>query len=221
MKSCSRAFLLFLFSCCCTLAQAQRLKELGIKTGIATSYLKMDTSNSGITVKTQNYGGFYMQLFGDVLQERAFSITASAGFYEKGGMENKEIKNNAGRVIGISRIFYPFRYVNLTAEGKLKANIGADHLFPYVIFGPRLDFLVSSPGNLNYMIHTKEIGANLGAGFDYDFPKISVLFEAKRLYTLGASLSSREGTTIKDHTYVISIGLKYLIKPKYTITNKG
>ncbi len=195
--------------------QAQQANEFGIKTGLSSSYLSMDTTGSGQTFDTKKVGGFYIGLFADLYQQDAFSAVASFGFIEKGGYEAQEIKNTSGLVIGQQKIDYVLRYASLAVEGKLKIKLEeVPNLYPYIAVGPRIDYLLSHTTSLDYSISTLIAGANIGFGFDYDFPNVSALIEFRKLYNFSKNLSKQANVTIQDNTFYIAIGLKYPLRKK-------
>lgn len=194
---------------------AQFYPEIGVKTGFTGSRLVLDTIG-GREEETLTKGGFYISGFCELYRNKGFNIMGSLGFVEKGGYSLKDINNAQGRTIGQEKTDYNFKYITFSAYGKLKTQVKEiPRLYPYLIFGPRIDFLQESPGNLNYTFSKNSLGGIVGFGIDYDFEKISAFLEFQKFLNLSQNMVSSGGATIRDKTFLVCIGLKFFIfKPQ-------
>lgn len=195
-----------------TTSLAQHTGTFGIKTGFSGSKLVFDTLGTGLQQTTQTQGGFYIAFFKDIYHNKGFSFLPSLGFIEKGGFNDIDIKNNQGITIKEERVYYHLGYINLSLYGKLSTKLDIPYLYPYLLFGPRIDFLQSHSSNLNYNLRKTEFGGIIGFGIDYDFPKVAVLAEFQRMLNLSPNLSANPTNKLNDKTFVVAIGLKYVLK---------
>ncbi|MBE0637890.1 MAG: hypothetical protein IH598_05170 [Bacteroidales bacterium] len=119
----------------------------------------------------------------DYMDKQYYNLSSNIGMIRKGGKGEVELTNINGDLIGETVTEKPtLDYFSINTTFNLKYRI-KEAVSPFISFGPRLDYLVSSSkifddlkdiDELNYLA----IGMILGGGLKYDYSNLQFGFRA-------------------------------------------
>ncbi len=167
--------ILFAFSS----AQAQFLKSVGIKAGVAVSNIRLtDVKPIGIgfySYSTEYFNGSVVSpsvsLFGDFFNEDSFSIQAELTYLRKGAshamalpVTTAQYPDGTGEVVNVTSEF-SLHYLELALAAKPKLSLGDVALYGYV--GPTAGYLLAV-SNYSWLerYNRFQLGYTIGLGVD-------------------------------------------------------
>ncbi len=205
--------ILLLFSSATSFGQ---LREYGLKLGIIgnAADIVIPTSKNDYTDLYYDYS-VYGQFYTDVYQYDNISIRTGIGFLEKSNIVNESLPYNSGKPdsIYIYREFLT-NYFIWNTDIKLKAKPKENKvLFPYLFFGPSLQFLNKQSPDLSIPLKRVQFYGMVGAGFDYDLKGINLFAEVQRYVNFNGNQSSDPAANYTVKSFVLCVGVKYIPKP--------
>lgn len=208
----------FVFFLLCIKMGAAQVREVGLKTGISNSLIRIssiDNNGNSSAYKTDKGQSFYVQLYTQFYNYQNFSLQGGLGMIEKNSDYQYKIKVpgivdsvNVNSAVETRSFFIEF-------DAKLKLLIPElPKVIPYLLVGPQISFLNKKTNTIPFNITSPIVQGNLGFGADFDFKKIHVFAEYNRLLSLNSNYSEDANYEYQEKTGVFLIGLKFLIKPK-------
>lgn len=214
-----KIFLIATFLTLTCFANGQSLK---IQAGISSSSLDWKLVNGAMKMYEQKITGHSLFIGLDYLQKKYFNLSSNIGIIRKGGEDNHIFSTDpfGMPLVGIKqKATLDYLSVNTTFDLKYPIK---EKLFPFVSFGPRLDYLTSSNSNLNSLKETKELnklsyGINIGAGIKYQFLRVQIGIRGDYLLNLNnisdynvTNSTQVESIQVKDKTFLanLTLGLK-------------
>lgn len=147
--------------------------------------------------------GFYSGLDFEYLDSKYFALSTGIGFYQKGAMDSwtqRALKWN---------IDY------LTFDTKVKVKYDFNNFIPYLIVGPRIDYLLKYSREFDEfarleMLNKIDYGLRYGLGMQYDFGKITLGFAWKNNISFNSIVENDGGYMrppykINDKTMIFNI----------------
>ena len=192
--------------------------------GISSSSLNWKTVDRTEQMHSQKITGYSLFFGLDYLQKKYFNLSSNVGIIRKGG-EDADIfsVDPLGQPLLAQRqkAFLNYLSVNTTLDLKYPVK---EKLFPFVSFGPRIDYLISNNSYFNFLKETKELnklsyGINLGAGIKYQFSRFQIgirgdyLLNFKNIsdYIVTTSFDI-ERRQLKDKTFLANVTFDYKLK---------
>lgn len=205
-------------------AHAQLLKGFGVKVGSNssnTSFAYTVAELQNLEVDTDRRIGVNLAAFAEWINTPAFSIVTQVEYVERGFIQKIKITDEFGELLGIAEATSQLNYVSLPIL--LKLRLPQSKLAPYVIFGPRFDWLVdhvdanfeseiagdfpSSP--FTDFFDTRSWGATMGAGLTpIKFGETALLVEARYNLDLKDSVAL-ETLRAKNNAVEVWLGLAF------------
>lgn len=198
-------------------AQAQFLKNIGIKIGGTVSQQKHEYNYTGTF---RNYDpdsktGFNVGIFGEVLSTPVFSLIGEINYVEKGFQEKlyfAQPQNPNGEGTSTLRKMN-LNYLNFSALAKVR--LQSSIFTPYVLFGPKVDIELNKSCNYSYepeMSDFKKIRFGFKAGIGTGVLLFGINFLAEVMYDkdlgyLYETKTLRISTSAIDFRAGVSIGL--------------
>ncbi len=191
-------------------ANAQLMRSYGVKLGAVAA--NETWTNNGYTWDTKNRWGFTVAAFADVPFFRFFSAQGEMQFTQK-GMDYSVPATTPSRPVGPGeyRTISPtIDYISIPLLAKFKIPSGP--LTPYILIGPRFDFLISSsPDGLDAVVNNfdkMDYGLTVGAGVELDslFP-FGILAEVRYNPNSYDSYQS-DFTTVKNRSIDFLVGVR-------------
>lgn len=195
-----------------------QVRELGVKTGVSNSLIKIKALNSNsqfVDYNTSNGQSLYAQFYAQVFKIDNFSLQAGTGLIEKNSKYNYKIKVSgiADSVTVNTQLETRAFFVELDA--KLKAQIPElPRVIPYIIVGAQYSMLNKQTNTIPFTLAKSQTQGVLGIGADFDINKIHFFVEYNRLLNFNANYSKDSNYQFEERTGLFLIGLKFLIKPK-------
>jgi len=145
-----------------------------------TSFSKLDWELKGVNVDpflTETLIGYSFFAGLDYLDKQYCNLSSSIGMIRKGGKGEAELTNINGDLIEETVTVKPtMDYFSINTTFDLKYRI-KETISPFISFGPRLDYLVSSSKTFDSLKEIDElnnvaIGIILGGGLKYDYSNL-------------------------------------------------
>lgn len=153
-----------------TISNSQIVDRISFNYGITSSDLQwkfeqdpsLPTFNN---LENRNIIGFYSGIDIDYLKSKFFALSTGIGFYQKGA------KYDRGNIADKLDLSY------LTFDTKVKVKYDFNNFTPYLIIGPRIDYLLKFSSAFDEfdrlgMMNRINYGLVYGLGIQYDFGKI-------------------------------------------------
>jgi hypothetical protein len=204
--------------------QAQLLKSYGIKAGVNSSNAAFSLPQDAFEIATQRRTGGHAALFVEWGGSSAFSLVTQVEYAQRGFAEEQEITGENGpEPLGKVRASTRLDYISLPLLLKLQYRKSA--ISPYLIAGPRVDFLVNREagefdfviGNskvtlaseLNEIFDDRDLGGTIGLGFNAQkFLPLPLLVEGRYNFdfTDNGKLPPLQG---KNNSFDLWLGIEF------------
>lgn len=196
-------------------AGAQWLKAYGVKAGINSSDASIKYQNSDFEVKTQKRAGFDAAFFFEWGKSPVLSVITQAEYVQRGFIQEQDEGSPVPK--GILRSSARLDYVSVPVMIKLQ--LPSLMSGPYVVFGPRADFLVNRAGGrftggdlksaLHEVFEDRAFGGTVGLGFDTEkLARLPLLVEARYDF----DFTENSGPTLwraKNKAFDFYLGIKF------------
>lgn len=145
MKIYILTFGLLLFS---FVARSQKISSVSVNYGISHSDLawEYDAANNPYInlglLGSKSITGLYCNVDVESFESKYLALVTGVGFYQKGALDEF---TSEGKVVGS----YKWNLDYFTIDTKLKAKIRFKNLSPYLLVGPRLDYLLRFSSEFN------------------------------------------------------------------------
>ena len=212
-------FLLFLFI---FLGSTLTGQTIYLKTG--PTFSKLTWNNSMINKNTFNKGivGFDAIIGVNYLNFKYLCLSSNIGFIQKGGSQNVIMTNELGDSIATIKEILKLNYLTINTTFNLKIPI-IKFLEPYIVAGPRLDYLIRYKENVVFLKQFEDVGKLskisygilLGCGINCTITKFRLGIAFDYYFNINKQVdfvsSSGVTNTIFDKTYAINalIGYKF------------
>lgn len=189
---------------------AQIIDRISFSSGITSSdlewELEQDPSLPTLNdLDNRKINGFYSGIDFDYLESKFFTLSTGIGFYQKGA---KYDWGNRASKLDLSY---------LTFDTKIKVKYDFNNFTPYLIIGPRIDYLLQFSSafdefNRLGMMNKINYGLRYGLGIQYDFGKIILGFALKNNVSFN-SIVENSGEymnppfKINDKTMILNLDL--------------
>ncbi len=202
-----------------TYASAQ-VKELGVKTGITNSLIKIneyDPNNSGVAKKynTSNGQSFYVQAFAQVYHYKNFSLQGGIGMIEKSSDYTYKVRiGNTSDSAQINTLLET-RSFFLEANTKTKILIPeAPSVIPYFLLGAQYLMQNKQTNTIPFTLQENQIQGVIGVGADIDVKKLHFFIEYNRFLSFNRNYSQDSNYDYFEKSGAFLIGMKFILKPQ-------
>ncbi|MEO8665496.1 MAG: porin family protein [Ignavibacteria bacterium] len=229
-KTLSFLILIFLLMLITVKTSTAQVISYGIKGGLNLS----DISGTKYR-ETKTKTGFNLYAFAEYAAVKIFSVSAEAGYTQKGFETTYEIYEQEDPFYyEVGQVNATLSYIDISVLAKLKIHAGT--VTPYIIAGPSFGILTGEHlssiktennnynlGDLEFFIlnfKTNTFGIKAGAGAEFRFSKLSVLLEARYNADLSVSYERPEfglgvenwntsSSNIKNNVFEFLAGVKF------------
>lgn len=195
-----------------------QVRELGVKTGITNSLIRIKSLNSSsqfVDYNTSNGQSLYTQFYAQIFKVDNFSLQAGTGLIEKNSKYNYKIKVSGIPDSVTVNTQLETRAFFIELDAKLKAQIPElPKIIPYIIVGAQYSMLNKQTSTIPFTLAKSQTQGVIGLGADFDINKIHFFAEYNRLLNFNANYSKDSNYQFEERTGLFLIGLKFLIKPK-------
>lgn len=197
-----------------------QLKELGVKTGITHSLIKInayDPNNSGVYTSYNTKAGqsFYVQAFAQVFHYKNFSIQAGAGMLEKNSGYSYKVRiGNTSDSAEINTIVETRSFFFETTS-KTKVLIPeAPAVIPYLLIGAQYLMQNKQTNTIPFGLQKNRVNGLLGIGADIDVKKLHFFMEYNRFLSFNNNYSTDANYEYFEKSGAFLVGMKFILKPE-------
>ena len=199
--------IILLLSLLCLDAQAQFVKAYGFKFGV--SYADQHFENAGFYKSTTRIPGFQAALFIESFKTSFFSLVANIEFDQQGNSMDLDPIAEYNSVYSYTGLHNRIQYLSMPALAKL--SLAQQKVAPYILIGPRLDYLIRYYSDYHYLddnyskLKKLNLGATAGSGCEFSsLLPISIIAELR--YNLDLLSASNPGNKIRNDSFDLWFG---------------
>ena len=213
--------LLIIYLASTSVLNAQLLRSVGVKSGLAVANQSWLLKAGDLTLDTDWRNGFYGALSLEFSKSKHWSLVTDWGYYTKGNTQN--VPNSTAALPEGDGTFAVFdtRFNYVVFNPMLKWRHETKHFTPYAMLGLRMDYQLSYASDFNFAAIENDFrktlwGATAVAGMEIKRNQMGLLLEAQyqndfsKLIDLPVS-SSNWGVDVKNRAFVFCLGLKYYL----------
>ena len=189
---------------------------MGAKGGLALANQSYKLSAIDHKLETQAIGGAVFTLFAEAFRGPRLSFQFDLGYAGKGSsttthsvtvdhLEGDRIRINEGDPVR-SR----FHYLTLLPQARYR--FGLSGLTPYLLLGPRVDFLLDYSSESEYPLESQNhtvLGLSLGAGLEYPLQKTGLFAEVQYQPDL-SPVSDQDALLINNNILSLTLGIRWI-----------
>ncbi len=159
-------------------ARGQLLKGYGFKAGMVVANQDFDYS-AGFQADTKNRSGLNFGIFAEWLSLPSLSVLTEAHYIQKGHVDEFVQTDEFATPIRIIKFDQRLDYLSIPLLAKV--TLRTKHLLPYLIAGPRFDFLLGyksdTAGEIYRELKDADVGGTIGLGVESTSRPVKVLLE--------------------------------------------
>lgn len=211
----SHILALALSICTCGL-YAQLPYTFGLKGGLALANQSYRITPIDYKLETRALAGPALAVFAEAFRGNHFSFQADVGFVSKGSstttqsvtvnhLDNDRITIQEGEAV-TSR----FTYLSVVPMARYRWDL--ERLTPYLLLGPRVDFLLKyTPGSEYYLETQNEtlLGLSCGTGLEYRLQHLGLFTELQYLPDLSPVIR-QDPLLINNNALTLTLGIRWI-----------
>ena len=199
------------------LVKAQTPASYGMKVGVSVANQSWKYTNLDYTLDTEPDGGLAAAFFVEVFKGEHFSFQLDLAYLEKGSTTTTEsitinhLDNNSLEVNEGDVKTSDFSYISISALARYRFDL--EHLIPYFLLGPRLDFLVNYVSDSEYPLGDQNgtiLGLTLGTGLEYQLKQFQLFAEIQFQPDL-SPVTNEEPLLINNNALSLTIGIRRIV----------
>lgn len=203
--------LVVLLLICSSVVQGEMLKGFGFKTGLAIANQSFDYTVPVFGLDMKNRIGFDFGGIVEWFNLPYLSVLTEAHYIQKGmKSEVEKVSYSHGGEIGT--ITYDYRVDYLSVSALVKFTLEGKLISPYLITGPRFDFLLgnNTDGNDELYDNFKStvLGGDVGIGAEFDVVDLgTILSEFRYSYDFSKAYKN-DFLQVKNRSFQILLGFR-------------
>ncbi len=212
---------LLLFGCLAALSSplnAQALKSVGIKSGVAFSNQSWDYQSLGLKFQYDYRRSLPASLQAEWALGSKLSLLTELGYLQKGYQRQMAVFS-IQEPDGTGEIWTNARFNNLYFSPQLQFNQALGAFTAYAFAGPRVDYLLSYESYSNLWLLESEFeglrfGLNYGLGLQYNFKRFGISADFTHFYDLQPLINieagnGNAGLEVRNQVFALRFGLHY------------
>lgn len=190
--------------------------SFGLKGGIALANQSHKITSIDYKLNTDPVMGPALALFVETFKGKRFSFQVDVGYLVKGSstttqsvtvnhLDNDRIIVNEGEAVSSK-----FAYLSVAPLARYRWDL--ENLSPYLLFGPRLDFLLNYKPESEYELDTQNLtllGLSCGAGLEFKLQKLGVFAELQFQPDL-SPVTNVEPLLINNNILSLTLGIRWI-----------
>ncbi|MCD4820410.1 MAG: PorT family protein [Candidatus Cloacimonetes bacterium] len=190
---------------------ARFINSFGVKGGLVVS--NQDFDYKYVNSDMQNLTRFDIGLFLELLRNSNLNILAEFHYVQKGMIYEINNYDDNGNYLGMLELKNHAEYITLQIFGKFAYNLKKSS--PYIIMGPRIDFLTGyyCENNLFDSVYEDfksfDFGATFGIGFEFRYYKSQAFLFEMRFSPSFTNSYETESLTVKNNSFEFLTGIKF------------
>jgi hypothetical protein len=198
--------LILLFS---SVADARVLEGYGVKTGVVIAEQDFDYAED-FGFDTKNRAGLDVGVYLEWLDIPSFGLLTEAHYVQKGMVNENPRTDEFGHPMSPVRHSNRVDYLSIPILAKVTFRAG--RVRPYVLLGPRIDFLLGYESRILKAIYDGFEGTNLGGtvglGIERKTKRLKVLLELRYSPDFTDAFE-KDGLKVKNNSFDILFGLGF------------
>ena len=212
-RNCQRTIMKFIFICIFLItlfsqsSESQTIKAYGLKIG-AVSATQSFNYTTNFSLSTANRWGIDVGGSVELLPTRYFSLLTEIHFIQKGFSFSSELSTPTHpEGTGIFVIIKPrLDYLSIPILAKIRFE--NDGITPYLIAGPRFDFLLGEYDTpVKYT--SSDFGATFGGGFEWSAISVPIIIVEGRFSPSFTYVFQNQNVAVKNNSFEILIGAMF------------
>jgi hypothetical protein len=197
-------------------AISQKINSISVNSGISRSNLLWNYDENDSYIDYSNFGrkviyGFYSSVEIECIESKYFALVSGLGYYQKGGED--KLENSS----------FNWNLDYLTFDTKLKAKYRLKNLSPYLLVGPRVDFLIKYSSDFKELeklttLNKTNYGLRYGIGLQYFLKKLTFGIGWESNVNFNAIVENNGENipkfTIDNKTMIFKCGIGFLFNKK-------
>jgi len=197
--------------------KGQTPASYGLKAGLMVANQSWKYTNLDYTLYTEPDGGLAAAFFVEAFKGEHFSFQLEVAYLEKGSttttesitinhLENNRLMVNEGDVKTSD-----FSYISIATLARYRFDL--EHLVPYFLLGPRLDFLVNYGTDSDYPLEAQNgtiLGLTFGTGLEYRFKQFHLFAEIQFQPDL-SPVTNEDPLLINNNALSFTIGFRRIV----------
>ncbi len=202
---------------------AQNFKSIAIKSGLTLSNQTWNYKTLGNSFKKDYRQGFGIFISPEFIDNKYFSFLIDAGYIQKGASEQFDIKSPAGTTGTNNAVILESNFNYLAISPMLKVRYERMSFIPYIIAGPRADFLLSYTSDRDFSsleseMNSISLGLSYGGGFEFRKKHIGIMAEAQHHIDATNLINQPQSDntselTVRNQSILIQTGIRYYFRP--------
>jgi opacity protein-like surface antigen len=191
-----------------SLAQAQIFKGYGFKAGAVRASQSFDYTMN-LSIPIENRWGLDVGAFAELFQHPNFSLLTELHYIQKGYSLTVPV-TSALYPEGTGEYYtYNTRLDYLSVPVLAKVRYAMDAVTPYIIAGPRFDFLLGKYETLSLDYSSTDIGITVGGGVQFSVMPSSQMLVEGRFSPSFAHAFQNPNLTVKNKSFEILVGMSF------------
>ncbi|MGB8658435.1 MAG: porin family protein [Candidatus Zixiibacteriota bacterium] len=193
---------------CFSSVHAQFMHGFGVKTGVVLASQDIDNS-MGFDTNAKSRTGFDLGVFAEWFDSPVFSLSTEAHYVQKGMIEEVPRIDEFGFPMSPSKDDHRIDYLSIPVLAKI--SVKGKHISPYLVFGPRFDFLLGNKSKTLKILYDElkntDEGLTAGVGVETNTVPLRMLLE----FRYSPDFSNAYKTDlwkIRNNSFEILSGLK-------------
>jgi hypothetical protein len=197
--------------------KGQTPASYGLKAGLMVANQSWKYTNLDYTLDTEPDGGLAAAFFVEAFKGEHFSFQLDLSYLEKGSttttesitinhLENNSLEVNEGDVKTSD-----FSYISIATLARYRFDL--EHLVPYFLLGPRLDFLLNYASDSDYPLEVQNgaiFGLTLGTGLEYRLNQFHLFAEIQFQPDL-SPVTNEDPLLINNNALSFTIGIRRIV----------
>ncbi len=197
--------------------QGQAPASFGLKAGVSVANQSWKFTNLDFTLDTEPVTGVAAAFFVEAFKGEHFSFQLDLAYLDKGSKTTTEsitvnhadddrIEVNEG-----DEFTSKFTYISVSTLARYRFDL--EHLVPYFLLGPRLDFLLNYETESAYPLKTQNgtiLGLTLGTGLEYRLNQFHLFAEIQYQSDL-IPVTNKDPLLINNNILSFTIGFRRIV----------
>lgn len=190
--------------------------SFGLKGGFALANQSYKITSIDYKLDTDPVIGPALALFVETFKGQSFSLQVDVGYVVKGSstttqsvtvdhLDNDRIIVNEGEAVSSK-----FAYLTISPMARYRWDL--ENLTPYLLLGPRVDFLLNYKSESEHELSTQNLtllGLSCGAGLEFKLQKLGAFAELQFQPDL-SPVSNEEPLLINNNILFLTLGIRWI-----------
>jgi len=173
-------------------------------------------SNPELKIKPKNYSGLYFGILAEIINKKYYGLLIEGAYIQKGAKEiiqGTTITPNDQGYIDTETISYSNRFDYITLQSYLKIQYPLTYITPYIIAGPRIDYMLNKNIEVFKLVSNEfeEINYGISYGIGLTYTKLKYIIPFVEIINSPDINKTYETDllTVSNYSYEIKVGFSF------------